>query len=105
MIAGTGPFSLEGYWTEQSGARHLYVHHHMVADEQEAKQIATDEGLEAFLLQWLTEGEGRIQAFRWNGERWWSWRDGYKVRYYVYTYKLSNEYDPPTNEELARFSP
>jgi hypothetical protein len=104
VIAGNGPFSLEGYRTDEERVRHLYVHDQTVADEKAAKQIANDAGLEAFLLQWITEDKGRMQAFRWNGERWWSWRDGYKVRHYVYTYKLSNEYDPPTDEELARFS-
>ena len=49
MIAGTGPFSLEGYRTDQNGVRHLYVYHHTIANEQEAKQIATDEELARFL--------------------------------------------------------
>jgi hypothetical protein len=60
VIVGNGPFSLEGYRTDEKQVRHLYVHDQTVADEQEAKQIATDEGLEAFLLQWLTGGEGRM---------------------------------------------
>jgi hypothetical protein len=96
--------SLKGYRRDEKGL-HRYVHGATVASE-DAKQIATEAGLEGFLLSWMNQGDGNMHAYRWSEElgRFLTWRDGYKTRHYVYTYMLENKYDPPTDEELPRFS-
>jgi hypothetical protein len=61
--------SLEGYRRDEKGL-HRYVHGATVANEEDAKQIATEAGLEGFLLSWMNQGDGNMHAYRWSEELW-----------------------------------
>ena len=53
--------SLKGYRRDEKGL-HRYVHGATVANEEDAKQIATEAGLEGFLLSWMNQGDGNMHA-------------------------------------------